>query len=318
MKKVLMVGLACLDIVNVSDGFPAEDTDVRLKEQIWSRGGNASNSAVVLSQLGTHTAFMGTLAKHRLSDLIVDDLIKYGVSSDLCRYHKDTMTPTSCVILNTAEGTRTILHANKTLPELCVEDFMKADLCNYQWIHFEGRNNVSQILLMIENVEKFNKELLSASSSASASTNSCSQTPAPRPITVSVELEKATRVLHLLDLLDKGHVVFISKDVAKHKGYNTAEAAVKGFHSQCDTTCTIICAWGEHGACAIGPDGIVVSSPAFPPAKLVDTLGAGDTFNAAVIHALNKGDMSLLEAITFGCKIAGKKCGQHGFDLTMQ
>ena len=80
-------------------------------------------------------------------------------------------------------------------------------------------------------------------------------------------------------------------------------------------TSTIICAWGEQGASAIGPDGIVVTSPAFPPPKVVDTLGAGDTFNGAVIHALNRRDMPLLESITFGCKIAGKKCGQFGLDI---
>ena len=29
VKGVLTVGLACLDIINVADGFPEEDTDVR-------------------------------------------------------------------------------------------------------------------------------------------------------------------------------------------------------------------------------------------------------------------------------------------------
>ncbi|KAG8543599.1 hypothetical protein GDO81_024235 [Engystomops pustulosus] len=75
----------------------------------------------------------------------------------------------------------------------------------------------------------------------------------------------------------------------------------------------LVCAWAEHGADALGPDGRVLHSPSFPPDKIVDTLGAGDTFNASVIFALSKGQ-TMEEAITFGCRIAGKKCGIQGYD----
>lgn len=52
----------------------------------------------------------------------------------------------------------------------------------------------------------------------------------------------------------------------------------------------LICAWAEKGADALGPDGLIVHSDAFPPESLVDTLGAGDTFNAAVIYTLSNGE----------------------------
>ena len=54
-------------------------------------------------------------------------------------------------------------------------------------------------------------------------------------------------------------------------------------------------------------------SRAFPPEKLVDTLGAGDTFNAGIIHSLSRGK-SVSEALTYACKLAGTKCGMVGFD----
>lgn len=58
---------------------------------------------------------------------------------------------------------------------------------------------------------------------------------------------------------------------------------------------TLICAWAEEGADALGPDGQLLHSDAFPPPRVVDTLGAGDTFNASVIFSLSKG-----ESITTG------------------
>lgn len=41
------------------------------------------------------------------------------------------------VIINSENGSRTIIHSNKNLPDLTVEDFKKLDLSCYSWIHFE-------------------------------------------------------------------------------------------------------------------------------------------------------------------------------------
>lgn len=53
---------------------------------------------------------------------------------------------------------------------------------------------------------------------------------------------------------------------------------------------TLVCAWAEKGADALGPDGQLLHSDAFPPPRVVDTLGAGDTFNASVIFSLSQGE----------------------------
>ena len=59
--RILSVGLVCLDIVNLCDHYPAEDEDLRAKDQQWRSGGNAGNSSIVLSLLGRQCEFMGTL-----------------------------------------------------------------------------------------------------------------------------------------------------------------------------------------------------------------------------------------------------------------
>jgi len=73
----------------------------------------------------------------------------------------------------------------------------------------------------------------------------------------------------------------------------------------------VICAWGEDGAAAKTPSCDTVTSSIFPPNVIVDTLGAGDSFNAATIYALSEGN-SVDIAIVFGCKVAGAKCGMKG------
>ncbi|XP_055718615.1 ketohexokinase isoform X3 [Salvelinus fontinalis] len=292
-KKILCIGLVCLDIINVVDKYPEEDTDTRCLSQRWQRGGNASNSCTVLSLLGAPCAFMGSLAPGHVADFVLDDFQKYQIDISLLSEHPHSSFPTSMIISNVTTGTRTILHMNRNLPDVSAADFSEVDLSQYKWIHWEGRNAEEQVK-MIQQVELSNNKL-----------------PQQHRITVSVEIEKTREPLY--QLFHHGDVVFVSKDVAMHFGFHSAASALKGLYHRVKKGAVLICAWAEKGADAMGPDGIVVHSDAFPPEAVVDTLGAGDTFNASVIYTLSNGG-GVQEALTFGCQVAGRKCGVHGYD----
>uniref|UniRef100_A0A3P9JJR1 Ketohexokinase n=1 Tax=Oryzias latipes TaxID=8090 RepID=A0A3P9JJR1_ORYLA len=292
-KKILCVGLVCLDIINVVDKYPEEDSDSRCLSQRWQRGGNASNSCTVLSLLGAPCAFMGSLAAGLTADFIMADFSRRAVDVSAVVWQVKGQTPCACCVVCPPNGSRTVFLFDTNLPDVTLEDFSKVNLRQFKWMHWEGRNAEEQVK-MIQQVEQYNSTL-----------------PQQERITVSVEIEKTREPLY--QLFPYGDVVFVSKDVASYFGYKSAEAAVRGFYSRVKKGAILICAWAEKGADALGPDGVHLHSDAFPPKKLVDTLGAGDTFNAGVIFMLSNGK-SLQEALTFGCKIAGKKCGFHGYD----
>ncbi|XP_066532078.1 ketohexokinase isoform X1 [Hoplias malabaricus] len=296
-KKILCIGLVCLDIINVVEKYPEEDTDSRCLSQRWQRGGNASNSCTVLSLLGAPCAFMGSLAPGPVADFLLNDFKVCEVDVSLVLERSQCSVPVSVVISSETTGSRTILHSNRNLPDVSVEDFSKLDLSQYHWIHWEGRNAEDQVK-MIEKVKAYNRN-----------------EEKNNTITISVEIEKTRETLY--QLFPHGDVVFVSKDVAVQFGFQSAASALKGLYSRVREGAVLVCAWAEKGADAMGPDGVVVHSDAFPPEKLVDTLGAGDTFNASVILTLSRGG-TLQEALTFGCQIAGKKCGVHGYDGIVQ
>ncbi|XP_004618987.1 ketohexokinase isoform X1 [Sorex araneus] len=292
-KQILCVGLVVLDIINVVDKYPQEDEDSRCLSQRWQRGGNASNSCTVLSLLGAPCAFMGSLAPGHVADFVLEDLRRYSVDLHYVVHQTTGSVPISTVIINEASGSRTILHAHRNLPDVSAADFQKVDLTRFKWIHIEGRNAAEQVK-MLQRIEQHN-----------------AQQPLAQRIRVSVEVEKTRE--ELFQLFGYGDVVFVSKDVAKHLGFGSAEEALKGLYSRVRKGATLICAWAEQGASALGPDGKLLHSDAFPPPRVVDTLGAGDTFNAAVIFSLAQGK-SVQEALRFGCQVAGKKCGLQGYD----
>lgn len=265
----------------------------RCLSQRWQRGGNASNSCTVLSLLGARCAFMGSLAPGHVADFVLDDLRRHSVDLQYAVLQTEGSIPTSTVIINEASGSRTILHAYRNLPDVSAKDFEKVDLTRFKWIHIEGRNASEQVK-MLQRIEQYN-----------------AKQPLSQRVRVSVEIEKPRE--ELFQLFCYGEVVFVSKDVAKHLGFQSAAEALRGLYGRVKKGATLVCAWAEEGADALGPDGQLLHSDAFPPPRVVDTLGAGDTFNASVIFSLSKGN-SMQEALRFGCQVAGRKCGLQGFE----
>ena len=87
--------------------------------------------------------------------------------------------------------------------------------------------------------------------------------------------------------------------------------AVAMFKSKLKPGAMLVVPWGDKGAAGYDlKTGETIMSPAFPPAEgLVDSLGAGDSFNAALIGSLARGASLSRESISRG--------SQFNFALTV-
>ena len=148
MAHVLAVGIATLDIINEVESYPPEDGEVRALAQDIRRGGNASNTLVVLSQLGHSCEWAGVSVKEADAETIFSEFKRYGIATQYCKQLDQGKAPTSCVIVSRANASRTIVHY-RDLPEYDFEAFCGIPLQDFDWLHFEGRN-VPETLSMMQ------------------------------------------------------------------------------------------------------------------------------------------------------------------------
>lgn len=289
MARILGVGIATLDIINTVDGYPAEDSEVRATHQRICRGGNVTNTLVVLSQLGHHCAWAGVLADEPDARPILDDLARYGIDTQACRHVPHGKVPTSYILLNQRTGSRSIVHY-RDLPEYRFADFCNIDLSGFDWLHFEGRN-VGDTCRMLHHAHNHVPGI-------------------PR----SIEIEKSRPGIE--QLFQHAELLLLSRHYAQSMGFTQPHEFLQHVRRHAPQA-DLICAWGDAGAYGLTRAGDVLHSPAYPPPTLIDTLGAGDTFNAGIIHARVSGlnGTGLTGALRFGCEIAGKKCGVMGLEL---
>ena len=148
--NILGIGIATLDVINEVVTYPREDAEVRTVGQRLMRGGNVTNTLVVLSQLGHRCAWAGTLADDMASDLILRDLGAHQIDTTRAVRCPGTATPTSYITLSRTTGSRTIVH-HRDLPELTASRFQGQGLEQQDWVHLEGRNpeQTRQIIEMI-------------------------------------------------------------------------------------------------------------------------------------------------------------------------
>ncbi|XP_062979743.1 ketohexokinase isoform X5 [Elgaria multicarinata webbii] len=116
-KRILCVGLVCLDVISVVDRYPPEDSD---------------------------TSF------------ILSDFQRRSVDVAHLVWQSRGETPCACCLVNCRNGSRTVTLYDTNLPDVSAADFEQVNLSQYKWIHWEGRNASEQVK-MLQRVEKHNR-----------------------------------------------------------------------------------------------------------------------------------------------------------------
>ena len=278
MLSALCVGIATLDIINRVDAYPAEDSEVRAGSQSQRTGGNAANTAMALAVLGNRVSWVGNLAQP--APTVEQDFARHGVDVSRALRVADAEMPTSYILLSAATGSRSIVHF-RNMPEYRAEDFVRLDLGGFDWIHFEGRA-----------VDQLGPMMSHARNVAGAR--------------ISLEVEKPRAGIEAL--FPCADLLLFSRDYAEARGHTDAAGLLGG---SLETDAPATCTWGAAGAWARDDNGDILHAPVPATGPVIDTIGAGDVFNAGMIHAMGRGQ-SLFAALHEAVNLASSKCTHEG------
>ncbi|XP_017133615.1 ketohexokinase [Drosophila elegans] len=297
-KLVLCVGTTTIDFVSTTRTFPEENKYDKAIGGYWMRGGNASNNCTVLSNLGVKVEFFGMLSSLAMFQVLVDDLKARGIIVENCPTC-DQNAPFASVILTKSTKTRNIVYCNSNFPHVGIDDFRKLDLSKYGWIHMRALNFEST-MAMIAELTAYN---------------------ATREEKIVVSLEFDHNLDEMWKLMDYCDYAIFSKQLAQPNGWLSLEDACLQLDERLRMRWGlnlkrpyVVVLWGDQGAGIMDLAGNYTHAQPYKPKRIVDALGAGDTFVGAFIYALYIRNRSLPVAVDFGNRMASFKCTKNGYD----
>lgn len=283
VARILCVGSAVLDLVFELPRHPAPDEELRADRLRIVPGGNAANTARVLRGLGHEVSLAAVLSGHPAAGPLEEGLNRAGVDLGPCR-RVPVLPPLSAILLDPS-GARTIVHHRAT-PEYGLDEFGRLDLARWQWLHLEARPG-PETPRMVRHARAFHPGL-----------------------PISIEVEKPRPGIE--GCLAGARVALFSRPFAEARGFAAPEPFLEAVRREVPRTLLTV-TWGADGAWGADPDGSILHAPAAAD-RVVDTIGAGDVFNAGAIDALARG-RGFPEALAAGCALAGHKVGRVGLDL---
>ena len=261
MKQVNIVGLGevVLDWVTEVPHFPKPDEKIDALSENYFPGGVTANYLVALSRLGGRCGFIGAVGDDSYGDLLIDDFLKENIDTSYIVRKRDKKTPVNFIFV--AKGEKTIIQSpHMQTTKLDVEELQESSIANSKLLHTTiiHQELTERALEIAKNNE----------------------------VKVSIDLESqiASRGWDKLkEILLKADVLLPNKEGAKFiTNSNTPQKAAKILVKK--GVPVVIITLGKKGA-LLTTNNHQKSIPAYHIENLVDTTGAGDTFNGAFSFA---------------------------------
>lgn len=286
MKKIMVIGSACADIILKLDHLPATGEDLHPKSQSMALGGCACNVAHVLLYSGADFTFVTPVGGGIYGDFVKKELISRGFSNPVSIPEEENGC---CYCLVEASGERTFLSLHGVEYTFQRKWMDPYDMADYSMAYFCG----------LEAEETTGGELIRYFEE--------NRGPrlffAPGPRGIHLPKERLNRILALSPVL---HIN--EQEAMELSGKTDAEEGAAALFQI--TNSPVIVTLGERGACCYERSGLFYHVPGIT-AQVVDTIGAGDSHIGAVLSCLQKG-YSLHDAIAAANAVAAAVVGQTG------
>lgn len=119
---VLCVGHASYDIIIPMQFYPTENSKTEIDTTFGSGGGPAANAAFMLSKWGVRSAFAGSIGDDNYGCCIMNEFATAEMDTSLLEVRKNHSTPLSIILVNTSNGSRTIINRKSPVLDYTLPD----------------------------------------------------------------------------------------------------------------------------------------------------------------------------------------------------
>lgn len=284
MKKVLFIGDINVDmIMSGLESFPIKDREITCKTFDVTMGSTAVICACTYAALGGDTSFLGLAGNDDYGDFMIKGMENFAIKTDLISRTDDVRTGVTVNLIYC--DTRTQVTYPGTIAEFNDTHVDKSKLSGFDHIHFAGPYLQTGFISEITSLLQWAKN---------------------EGMTTSLDPQ-----------WDPGETWNYMEEWYSLLTYlfvNTDEALSLTKASKVDDAVRIL---GEKSRCPFvkaGKEGVFVYNegniqliPAMS-VKLVDTTGAGDSFDAGFLFAVLEKNMSIYDAAVFANAVAARSC----------
>jgi ribokinase len=144
---IVCVGAINVDLIFISDRWPAEHEKYRADDYVCVGGGSAANTAVELSMLGRQVSIIGGLGTDDLGDFALRRLVKAGVNVD--HVVRRDGWKTGCAAIRSVGSSKSILtagtiEADFIFNSLSALEIQQGDHVHFSWAPLENLHDQLQ------------------------------------------------------------------------------------------------------------------------------------------------------------------------------
>jgi sugar/nucleoside kinase (ribokinase family) len=278
LKYTIFLGDVALDEYYRTDAWPVIGDKANAEQLESKHGGMIANAACVYTALGGNARFMTPLNRGKVSEILIEGLRNSGISPDYVVWD-DSLADSKCIIFLTGNN-NTVMVVNTGLKEIRISEAYFEALKGAEYLY----STVSDMLRLrygdLEGLEIVSKLRQSG-------------VKVLCDFDTGMMDEDSGPLYRQLDIIIFNHIGF-----DRFKAGRNDEEAIAGLFS--DGVSLAIVTYGSDG-CRVYTPSEIFSVPAFK-VDAVDVTGAGDTFSASLLYALQR--MELRKAVRFASAAA--------------
>ena len=289
--KIVVVGSTNTDFVFTTNKFPAPGETVIGTSFNATFGGKGANQAVAARLLGANVLFISALGNDKIGTDTIQHFNNLSISSEYIRIKEGVSSGTACILVNADNGENMIVVSQGANGALCPDDIVTAapafaDAC---MIILQAEIPIETIEWTMQYAKRLNIPVLF--------------NPAPVP-----EGGFSTELLRCVSIFtpNEREIIQLFPNI---DDIDTAARKLLDLGIE-----TVIVTRGREGASAYTAHGRL-NIPAYP-VQSIDTVGAGDTFTAALATAIVEGK-ELAAALEFANTAAALCTTKHGAQTSM-